>query len=509
MSIPLRVLFVEDNEQDLAMLLTHFARSEYRVTHTRVETAEEMTAALRGDPWDLIISDYCLPTFSGSEALQVAQAVGAGYPFLIVSGNIGEETAVAAMKAGAHDYIFKGNVQRLLPAVTRELREAALRREHRLAQQALHQTETRYHHLVEHIPASVYWTDTDHPLAMHYISPQVEDLLGIPYDAIQVNPTLLRDTIHPDDRARAHHHITHAIQSRQSYQVEYRMNRLDEQVVWVIDTADIVSLDDDNPPLVQGILLDITTQKTTEATLRARERQLRMLAAELSTAEDRERRRLATAVHDQISQTLAFARMELRALMTDDGVSALTDHLENVWMHVDRAYQQTKSVTFELCPPILYDLGLAAAVDWLAEHFEGKHGLIVEVETDHDFPALPPEIASVFFRAIRELLTNVVKHAHARHVVIHLHCTSLQVVVYVADDGVGIALNPLETTGAVQPTSFGLFSLRERVQYLGGEMALTSTPGHGTQVMIALPLTSPADAAGQREEVWYESGDRR
>jgi two-component system cell cycle sensor histidine kinase/response regulator CckA len=131
MNIPLRVLLIEDSEDDAALLLRALRPGGYDLTVERVETAETMRAALDRHPWDLVISDYSMPRFTGPAALQLLQEAGIDLPFIIVSGTIGEETAVAAMKAGAHDFLMKGQLTRLLPAVARELREAAERRERR------------------------------------------------------------------------------------------------------------------------------------------------------------------------------------------------------------------------------------------------------------------------------------------------------------------------------------------------------------------------------------------
>ncbi len=134
MNVPLRVLLIEDSDDDAALVVRTLRRGGYDLTYTRVESAEAMRDALARHPCDLVISDYSMPQFSGPAALQLLHEVGIDLPFIIVSGTIGEETAVAAMKAGAHDFLMKGNLTRLIPAVARELREAVERRERRRAE---------------------------------------------------------------------------------------------------------------------------------------------------------------------------------------------------------------------------------------------------------------------------------------------------------------------------------------------------------------------------------------
>jgi light-regulated signal transduction histidine kinase (bacteriophytochrome) len=138
---PLQVLVVEDSEDDTALVMETLKESGYEPVYQRVETLEEMETALRQQQWDLVISDYTMPCFGAPGAMQLIKQAGLDIPFIIVSGSIGEETAVAAMKAGAHDYLMKDNLSRLTPAIEREIQEAARRREHRQIELAHRRSE--------------------------------------------------------------------------------------------------------------------------------------------------------------------------------------------------------------------------------------------------------------------------------------------------------------------------------------------------------------------------------
>src|SRR5229473_4919442 len=127
----LRVLVVEDSENDAKLMLLKLRRGGYEPEHERVDTAAAMEAALQWCEWDIIICDYVMPGFSGLDALSLFKQKGLDIPFIVFSGHIGEDIAVQAMRAGAHDYIMKDNMARLVPAVTRELREAGIRRARR------------------------------------------------------------------------------------------------------------------------------------------------------------------------------------------------------------------------------------------------------------------------------------------------------------------------------------------------------------------------------------------
>ncbi|MBW3661045.1 MAG: response regulator [Gemmatimonadetes bacterium] len=137
----LRVLFVEDDPDDVALLLRELARADWRVEHERVETEEAMRRALESSEWDIVIADHRMPRFSGPAALALVQETGIDLPFIMVSGTIGEELAAESLRAGAEDFLVKDTLYRLVPAIERELRDAEDRRSRRRAEEALHERE--------------------------------------------------------------------------------------------------------------------------------------------------------------------------------------------------------------------------------------------------------------------------------------------------------------------------------------------------------------------------------
>ncbi len=193
--MPLRVLFVEDSENDTALVLRELKRIGYEVETGRVETADAMRAALKDREWDVIICDYSLPSFDAPRALEVLQASGKDLPFIILSGTIGEETAVAVMKAGAHDFLLKGNLTRLGPVIEREMREAEIRRERGQAEVELVNREKRFRALIENGVDYISLLTTDGTLLWE--SPSATRMLG--YEENEFVGRNILEIVHPDD----------------------------------------------------------------------------------------------------------------------------------------------------------------------------------------------------------------------------------------------------------------------------------------------------------------------
>lgn len=172
----LRVLFIEDSEWDTELLSNLIRKGGYDLEFERVEEAAQFKAALEVGSWDLILADYNLPQFSAPAALGILQESGLDLPFIIVSGAIGESTAAQAMKSGAHDYLMKDNLARLLPAIERELREAENRASKRLTREALRESELRYRLLWETATDAIILMDVDSRI--HFANPAVEQVFG-------------------------------------------------------------------------------------------------------------------------------------------------------------------------------------------------------------------------------------------------------------------------------------------------------------------------------------------
>ncbi len=219
MAVPLRLLIVEDSENDAQLIVREIQRGGYAVEFQRVETAPAMRTALARQTWDLVISDYSLPSFNAPAALDLLKTSGIDLPFIILSGSIGEETAVAALKAGAHDFMIKNNLTRLIPAIQRELSDAETRRVRRQAEKALGEAEARNRTLIEQLPMIVYVNSPGDISQTTYISPQVEAVLGYTPQEWIADPKFWQKVLYPEDRQRVMERLKHINHDRSNHSI--------------------------------------------------------------------------------------------------------------------------------------------------------------------------------------------------------------------------------------------------------------------------------------------------
>jgi PAS domain S-box-containing protein len=260
----------------------------------------------------------------------------------------------------------------------------------------------------------------------------------------------------------------------------YRADRLrmwKENYIYKLPSGEIVNVYD-----------DITERKQAEEKLLLYQQQLQSLASELSLAEERERRILAAELHDQIGQTLSLVKIKLHALRDHLADEPARQQFDETRTFLDQAIRDTRSLTLELCPPVLYELGLEAALEWLTESFRVKTGISCLVRARCG-ANLSDDIRGVLFRSVRELLFNVYKHAEARQVEVRTSQNRDFFQVEVKDNGIGFDVAVVESLAAASH-AYGLFSIRERLSHLGGKMRVDSKPGRGATITLEVPRPS-------------------
>jgi signal transduction histidine kinase len=237
----------------------------------------------------------------------------------------------------------------------------------------------------------------------------------------------------------------------------------------------------------QALRAENAERRRAEDELQRSQARLRRLTSELALAGERERRAIASDLHDHIGQALTVVRSRLWQMRGNAVFSGMEQGLEETLTLLDQTIQSTRTLTFEISPPVLYDLGLEAALQWLCQQFRKKHHLPARMTSDWSGPSLPQDVQITVYRSVQELLMNAAKHAHASSVDVHLACGDGVLRVEVRDDGRGFDVSA-EEASAVDSEKFGLTSIRERLKAQGGAMEIRSSPGCGASVVLLAPL---------------------
>jgi PAS domain S-box-containing protein len=306
---------------------------------------------------------------------------------------------------------------------------------------------------------------------------RIEDLVGLPIE-----------TLVPEDRRRAH------VRDREGFQAaplpgvmganREVLGRRKDGSLFPAEVG-LSAMEGEQGTQVVAFISDVSARRESEARIRSYKKNLQEMAFDAALVEERQRRKLAADLHDNIGQTLALAQLRLKAVQSAVGGAGAKELAEGIKL-IGVALTDTRELTFELSPPVLYDLGLPAAVSWLGEQLEAQHHLHVTVTTDEPFGKIEDETAALLFRAVRELLTNVIKHAKTSEATVALQRADSKVTVVVEDHGTGFDPNRLEHYEAAK--GFGLFSVREQMTRLGGSFEASSSPAGGTKITLQVPL---------------------
>ena len=238
-----------------------------------------------------------------------------------------------------------------------------------------------------------------------------------------------------------------------------------------------------------AIIRDITERRSAEKKLIEHQNQLRSLASQITLSEERERRYLADSLHDEIGQQLFGIKIKLE--MLKDSLSSTGDAktLDNILNNIQQVIEHSRSLTIELSSPILFELGFEKALEWLAEQILNNYGIMVTIEDDKQEKPLDDDMKIFLYKAVRELLTNVAKHAQVKNARVSVKKDNSNIRICVEDGGVGFTYSHkgLSKEGKA---SFGLFSIIERLDYLGGQLEIQSQPNRGTSITLVAPLSS-------------------
>lgn len=489
----LRALLVEDNGDDAELLEYELRRAGYQPYFHRVDTMADLARVLDDERWDIVISDFRLVGFTALEALGLVQRSGRDLPFIIVSGFVGEETAVDAMKAGAHDFFLKNNLTRLGSAIERELREAQNRRQRQDAVDRVAENERRLRAIFEQTIVGIAQTDLSRRITD--VNERFCRITGRSRD--ELVGMRVGDLIHPDDRQEDEQRFVAALAERSSYTSERRYVGPNGEVAWVTASVSIVVDQLGEPAYAVKMVEDISDRKKAEDDLKravsVRDEFMSMASHELKTPVTA--LELGIANCERLAASLperstALDKLKGRLEIASQLVDRLTALVGNL-LDVTRITSGRLTISPE---PTDLRVLVKLAADQLRDVVE-RSGSSLRVI---DGPAV---IAAVDRRAletvISNLISNAAKYGRGKPIEINIGETDATVRVEIRDEGLGIAEADLKRIfgrfeRAVLPEHYGglgigLWIVRNLIEAHGGQIEVTSRANQGSTFRIELP----------------------
>ncbi len=349
--------------------------------------------------------------------------------------------------------------------------------------------EETYREFFEQLPLMCFTVATDGTIRS--VNAHVVELLGYRRDELVGQSSI--ELVHPEDLDSAVRAFRSVLEEPGSvHRWELRLLDRNGAVRWVRELNRALRTPD-GETLVMAVCEDLTERRQAEQREAAKDRRLRALTWRLAVAEERERRRIARGLHDEVGQALALVKLRLGELAAADPPEQGSGRFEEIERLIHDAIESTRSLTFELSSPVLYEVGLDAALRGLGRRLEREARVHFHFASDEQPRSLAVETRVALYRIGRELLCNVAKHARASSVTVSLSNVGEHVELVVEDDGVGFdASEAGRSFGAAG--GFGLFSIRQQLEHIGGGLEIDSCPGTGTRVVAVAPLHSARGA---------------
>jgi PAS domain S-box-containing protein len=464
---PLRFVLLEDDSHDAELVELELARNDIDVEWRHVARESEFKAALQPVPPDLVLADYTLPGFDGLAALKIVQRTCPDVPFIFVSGSLGEERAIEALKSGATDYVLKDRLQRLPAVVRRALTEARERRERRSAEIALEEQRLLLSTLIDSLPETVYSVDTESRLTvvnralLDTLGKKREDVLGKRLSEVRPEETVVD------------------IENQGANVLRTGRSMTDQERAWIASDGTIRWFTFTMVPLrdhgtIAGLVCtvrEVTAQKALEQ--------------EILEISNREQRRLGSDLHDGLGQELTGLSLLLKGLEMQLSREA-QQYLSQITKISDllaRAIQSTRSLARGLAPVNLERGGLSEALKHLAARCTDMYSMQCTFTIgEQKLPDLEEGAATHLYRIAQEATTNAARYARATAIAIDLRTSTRKLQLSITDNGIGLS------AGLAQGRpGMGLKIMEYRARMLGGAVAFEE-PGQGTRIVLTAPL---------------------
>nr|WP_164504320.1 histidine kinase [Nitrosomonas sp. HPC101] len=439
--------------------------------------------------WDLVlVDDQSDP--GAAQVLDSLVALKLDIPVIALVSRQDEQAAARLFAAGVQDVLLKSDQVRLMAMIRNCQRYIGHLQDLCETQSALERSEARFRAIASNLPGLVFQfvLESDGRVFFPYVSESSRTLLGLSPDHLQKNPDAFASLILAEDAADYDQSLWNSFEQLSAWNWEGRVQvRGDVDVKWISLRA-TPRRTPRGAVLWDGIILNITRNKQIELEIARSRAQLEELSAYSQKAKEQERTRIAREIHDDIGGTLTAIKCELVPCLDNSSRAPAfyRSKAAAVESLVDMVIDSTRRIALDLRPGVL-DCGIVAAVQWQAREFNQRTGIACAVVCDEEEISLDGDLAVAIFRIFQEALTNIAKHASASEVQVKLAETDEQMYLEVVDNGCGVTHPDMEKVN-----SFGIRSMRERCQQLGGRFHIQGETAVGTAVMIWIPVNRPS-----------------
>jgi len=476
------LLLVEDDKDAGQTLRRMLERHDIRVTH--FTSGKQCIENFTPEHYNAVVTDVLLGDMTGIEVLRAIRQKDERFPVIVITGHDSIASAIEALRLGAQDYIRKPlvTIQDIVTPVRKAVDHYRLECLSNRLNAELAASEVRFRSLSELLPETVFEANTEGKVM--FLNAAGKSRFGIT-DEMLGNGFYLPKGVVPDDEGRVESTLIRVLNGETISGVEFTGLSQSGETFPILSFSTPIHSDKDISG-VRAIVVDISKQKEFENELLRYQNMLRQMDSKLQVTEERERCKLAGDLHDSVAQLLVAAKMHIGLCFRELSEDGRSENLETANRILADALQQTRSLVFELSPPSLYSQGLQAGLEDLAGHMLLPHRLHVTFNRCED-PIVLDEAASVnVFRAVRELLINVSKHASVDTCVVTVSQQADRAYFTVEDQGCGF--DPTAEIHKDDSGGFGIFSIRERLKTFNGSLDIQSEPGKGTKAIVSVAL---------------------
>jgi PAS domain S-box-containing protein len=484
-----RILLADEHQASRQGLRTLLDKEpDFEVVAEAGTEAAALRLVLKERP-DVVILDLAMAGLKGPEPVQQIVAAAPATKVIGLSMYGDRRFVVEVLKAGAFGYVLKDYAAEDLTEAVRAVRAHKTYLSQGLSDiiiqdylEIMRDSGARFRTIFEGSNSGIALLNQEGRIMES--NPALQDLLGYTLGELCGKEFSEFD---PSEEATGgrDHFREYVLGNREPYQFEQQFRRKDGRLVWGrLSVSPLRGLGSEGQVAV-CLLEDLSPQKQAESRIRDYQDKLRAVALELSLTEERERRRITTELQDQVGQVLALAQIKLGYLRKSVSTS-LAGPLEEIRLLIDQTIRYIRSLSLEMSPAILYDLGFEAAVEWLADLLQDQFGIRPKVAADLSPKPLSDEIRLLLFQLVREILTKAVKGAKPNNVAVLINRNGKDMVVIIENDGLEMDLG-IESPPTIAD-GLGFFGIKERLQYLGGSLKIESEPGRGSWITLVAPL---------------------